>query len=88
MSIVNGLNNSINLVICDGAQDAIDKGYDYNTWEPKPKPLNIDKTVLVHGGMQSGAPSYDLVLVDEQGNKYLTVITGNLLGMLARAGRV
>lgn len=83
---VTGVNQSLAIVLCNGAQEAIDKGFNYDQWEKKPTPLNIENAVVVRGGMLSGKPTYDLVLVDEAGNKYVTMLTGNLMAMLARAG--
>lgn len=79
---MNGINQRLSVVVCDDALDAASKGYNYSAWDPQPTPLNIDKVVVVQKGTNAGASTVDLVLVDADGNSYVTMVTGNLLKML------
>jgi hypothetical protein len=78
-------NLSLPMVIVQNPNEAIEKGYDYNTWSPVPIGLKVEKVVVVHNGMQSGASTVDIIFVDDKGNKYVTLISGNLLKMVASA---
>lgn len=86
MGDITGINTHLTLTICDDAQDAIDKGFDYNKWEKAPTPLNIETAVVVRKGMQSGAATYDLLLVDSNGNKFVTLISAGLMKTMVRVG--
>lgn len=82
-----GINRSIKMAVFNDPDEAIEAGYNYSEWGDKPIPLGIDKAVVVRKGMVSGAATVDLLLVDEHGNKYVTLITANLLAMVAAAGK-
>lgn len=77
-----GINQSLSVVLCDDALDAVAKGYSYSAWSTPPKPLHIDKVVVIQKGTAAGASTVDMVLVDKDGNKYVLMVTGNLLKML------
>lgn len=76
------VNLSLQLEVFPTADQAVAAGFDYNQWSPQPKGLKIDKVVVVRNGTQQGRPTADLIMVDEDGNKYVTMITGALLKML------
>lgn len=46
---------------------------------------NLDKAIVVHNGMESGNSTVDLQFTDEKGNKYMCMVTGRLLKMVAQA---
>lgn len=77
---MDGIHNSLRIIICDNAQDAIDKGHVYR--RPEYEPIKIDKVVVVRDGTVEGNPSVDLVLVDERGQKYAALLTGALIKMI------
>lgn len=71
-----GINQSLNIVICENADEATTKGYIYG---PPMKALNITEVVVVRKGTEGGRPTVDFILKDEEGNEYVTMITGRLL---------
>lgn len=77
--MTNPLCQSVSITICDGADDAIAKGFDWRNASPPVKPIEVKQVVVVRGGMQSGAASVDFVLEDETGQRFVFMITGNLL---------
>ena len=76
-----GVNTNLKLVICKDAEDAIARGYNYH--EPEYKPLRVLEAVRVSHGMESGAASVDMIVQDQSGQKYVFIITSNLLKMVA-----
>lgn len=67
---------SLQVTICQDAQEAIDKGYQYGA---DYAPLQITSAVIVRNGTESGKPTVDLILKDADGNKYVAMLTGALL---------
>ena len=47
--------------------------------------LRIDTALVVGKGMESGAPSVDLQMIDGAGRKFVVMTTGSLLEMLGGA---
>jgi len=47
--------------------------------------LRIERALVVGKGMESGAPSVDLQMIDGAGRKFLVMTTGSLLEMLGGA---
>lgn len=78
-----GVQNDISVVICDGADDAIAKGYKYN--KPEYVPVEIQKAVIVRKGTLLGNSTVDLILVDEEGNKHVVMLTSGIVRGLADA---
>lgn len=70
------ISQSASFVVCKDGEDAANKGFVYNK---EYKRLKIDKFVVVQRGTQKGNATVDIVLVDEEGNKYVTMTTANLL---------
>lgn len=71
-----GVMNSLDVVICEDADDAIAKGYDYG---PDFNRIEIQKVVVVKNGTAAGKSTADLIIVDENGNKSVVMLTGALL---------
>ena len=71
------LNQSLSVIICEDDDDATKKGFDYN--ENPREALQITQAVVVRKGTQGGNATVDLLLEDAHGNKFVTMITGNLL---------
>lgn len=51
------------------------------------KPLELIEAVITERGTEAGLPIVDLVLVDDQGQRYYAAKTGRLFLMLAAAIR-
>lgn len=77
--MTNPLHNHLSIIICEDAKDAIEQGYDYNTWRPDVKPIEVEKVVVVRKGTQQGNPTVDFVLRDGSGQTFVFMVTGNLL---------
>lgn len=72
------IHNSLSVVVCDDASDAIRQGFNYR--EPVFKSIAIEKVVVVRNGTETGNPTVDLVMVDPAtGQKYVVMMTGRLL---------
>lgn len=70
-------NQTLDVEVCADAHDATQKGHFYRP--PVFKGLRIERVVVVRNGTAAGKPAVDIVLVDEAGQKYVTMITGRLL---------
>ena len=77
-----GVRDGLKITVCKDADDAIEKGYDYNTHNPVPKGLELVEAVVVQNGTVQGNPTVDLILRDEEGNTYVALVKGRLLKML------
>jgi hypothetical protein len=77
-----GIMQHLNVVICENAEDAIAKGYSKEQKYSEAKPVTVEEVVIVRNGTKGGNSTADLVLADEEGNKYVVMITGNLLKSL------
>lgn len=70
----------LSIEVCQNAYEAIQKGFVYT--RPEYLPINIEKAVVIRDGTNKGNPSVDLLLVDENGQKYVVGLTGLLLKMI------
>jgi hypothetical protein len=77
-----GIMHHLKVTICENAMDAIAKGYSKEATYKDYKPVNIEEVVVVRDGTEGGNSTADLVLVDQEGNKYVVMVTGNLLKAL------
>lgn len=75
-----GIHQSLRITICDDADDAIRKGYKYTYGEVKP--IEIKEVVIVRDGTVEHNSTADLILEDENGQRYVVMITGRLLKSL------
>lgn len=57
------------------------------TYDDSFKMLKVDKVIITKDGMESGSPSLDFQLTDEDGNKYLVLMTGNIFRGIAIAAK-
>jgi hypothetical protein len=73
----NGLTSSLNLHVVDDAHEAIKQGFFYRP--PVYKPLRIDKIVIVRNGTVNNNATVDIVLEDENGQKFITLVSMSLL---------
>lgn len=72
--------NAISIKICN----SIDEAPNYNKIGGF-KAANLTEAVIVKSGTQGGNPTVDLVFHDEQGNKFVALITGRLLKAVSQA---
>lgn len=72
-----GVIQHLDVVLCKDAQEAIDRGFQYRL--PEYKAVQIEQVVVVQNGTEGGNSTVDLVMKDEAGNKFVVMITGNLL---------
>lgn len=72
-----GIMQHLKITICKNAGEAVEKGYRYGP--DKYTPVEIDEVIVVRSGIVSGASTVDLIIKDEAGNKYVVMVTGNLL---------
>ena len=72
-----GIMQHLNIVMCEDADDAQNKGYIYV--DGSYKAVEIDTVVVVKNGTEAGKPTVDIILKDQEGNKMVVMVTGNLL---------
>lgn len=78
--MVNPLHQSLDIAICEDAEDAIKQGFNYAARPAgSVKPIEIKKVVVVRNGTQQGNSSVDFVLQDEDGQQFVFMVTGRLL---------
>lgn len=73
-----GVMNQLDVTICADAQDAIEKGFVYRP-ESGYRAVEIEKVVVVQKGTEEGNSTVDLIIVDENGNKSVVMLTGALI---------
>ena len=71
--------NDLSVKLCDTVAEAP------NYTKPEYKGANLKTAVVVGEGTIGGAPTVDLVFEDENGQKYVAMITGALLENLSGA---
>ena len=77
MSVPFALTDNLAIHIAADADEAIEAGHVYTDTH---KAVRLEHAVVVQiDGTVGGNATVDLVFVDEEGNKYVTMITGNLL---------
>jgi hypothetical protein len=81
--MITGFQNDLLMVICQDADHATAKGYNYS--QPEYKAARIEKVVIVQSGTEMGRSTVDFIFVDETGQKHVVMVTGRLVQMLARA---
>lgn len=79
---MNSVHNHIHVKFCDDAADAISKGYDWNKVEPPVKPIQIKEVIVVRKGTEAGNATVDFLLEDETGQRFVFMITANLLRVI------
>ena len=72
-----GVMQHLNVFLTQDADDAVAKGHNYQA--PEYKAIEIEKVVVVRKGTVAGNPTVDLVLKDESGQKFVCMVTANLL---------
>lgn len=72
------IHNALTVEICANAEEAIEKGFDWAK-QPDIKPIEVKKVVVVRNGTVAGNATVDFVLEDESGQRFVFMVTGNLL---------
>ena len=71
-----GITTQFQVHIAKNAGEAVEKGFTYHDGYT---PLEIKEVVVVQDGTIAGFSTVDLVMVDKDGNKFATCLTGGLL---------
>lgn len=77
--MVNPIRNHLCVNVCTDAADAVAKGFDWAAAQPPVKPIEVKQVVVVRNGTQAGNATVDFVLEDESGQRFVFMVTGNLL---------
>ena len=77
--MTNPLTQHLAITICDDADDAVAKGFDWKTADPPVLPIEVKQVVVVRNGTEAGHPTVDFVLEDATGQRFMFMITGRLL---------
>lgn len=77
--MTNPIHQALSITICDDAADAIAKGFNWNAARPPVKPIEVKQVIVVRRGTESGNPTVDFLLEDETGQRFVFMVTGNLL---------
>jgi len=78
---INPIHRHLAITICADADDAIKQGFNWAE-QPDVKPIEVEKVIVVRGGMESGRASVDFVLKDENGQRYVFMVTRALLATI------
>lgn len=74
---MNPVHNTLTIQVCNDANDAIQRGFVYP--HPEYKPIRIKQVVVIEHGTDAGKATVDFVLEDETGQKFMFMITHQLL---------
>jgi hypothetical protein len=74
-----GIMQHLSIVLCGSPQEAIDKGYSALDKYENAKLVTVKDVVVVKHGTTGGNRTVDFFMEDEEGNKYMFMVTGNLL---------
>lgn len=77
--MTNPIHNHLSITVCEDAHDAIAKGFDWKAVQPPVAPIEIKQVVVVRKGTEAGNATVDFVLEDETGQRFVFMVTGNLL---------
>jgi hypothetical protein len=77
-----GIMQHLNVSMFDNAEMASAAGYSKESKYADAKPVEIIQVVVVRNGTKGGNSAADLILADQEGNKYVVMVTGNLLKSL------
>lgn len=77
--MTNPIHNSLSITICEDADDAIVKGFNWSAEKPAIKPIEVKNVVVVRKGTVGGKSTVDFLLEDETGQQFVFMVTGALL---------
>lgn len=76
--MTNPITMHLPVTICKDADDAIIKGFNWSA-DRTIKPIEVKQAVVVRDGTQAGNSTVDFLLEDETGQRFVFLISGNLL---------
>lgn len=76
--MINPLTTNLSVTVCKDADDAIVQGFNWAA-DKTIKPIEVKQAVVVRNGTQAGNSTVDFVLEDESGQRFVFMITANLL---------
>lgn len=76
--MINPLTTNLSVTVCKDADDAIVQGFNWAA-DKTIKPIEVKQAVVVRDGTQAGNSTVDFVLEDESGQRFVFMITANLL---------
>lgn len=71
--------NALAISVANSVDEAPNWSRDY----PDVRAVDIKKAIIVKGGMDSGKSTVDFVIVDQDGNENVAMLTGELVKNLA-----
>lgn len=74
---MDGVHHSLTIKVVKDSHEATRQGFFYRP--PIYKPLRIEQVVVVELGTESGKPTVDIIFENEEGQKYVVLLTGKLL---------
>ena len=77
--MTNPIHQHLQVTICTDAQDAIAQGFDWKSVQPEVKPIEVKQVIVVRKGTQAGNATVDFLLEDATGQRFVFMVTGNLL---------
>lgn len=72
-----GVMNHLDIQVCQDAEQASEMGFNYSSEEYTA--VEIQTVVVVREGTEGGNHTVDIILHDAHGNKYVCMVTGNLI---------
>lgn len=82
--MVNPLTQHLAIAICSDSAEAVARGFHWAA-DPAVKPIEVKQAVVVLDATEGGNSSVDFVLEDETGQRFVFLITANLLRTLTNA---
>lgn len=77
-----GIMQHLNVAVFKDADAAASAGYSHDDKYSQAKPVSITQVVVVQNGTVGSNSTADLILEDQEGTKYVVMVTGNLLKSL------
>jgi hypothetical protein len=75
-----GIMNHLSVTLCADAEDAVAKGYDYKG--KNITPVTVKEIVVIRNGTVGENATLDFLMEDQDGNRYMFMVTGNLIKSL------
>lgn len=72
-----GIQQHLDVIICKDAAEATEKGHVYT--DRGVVPVTIQHVVVIRDGTELHNPTVDFLMVDQEGNEFVFMITGALL---------
>ena len=75
-----GIQQHLDVIICKDATEATEKGHVYTGRGVVP--VTVQRVVVIRDGTELHNPTVDFLMVDQDGNEFVFMITGALLKSL------